>query len=135
MSAVYIPAPSAQPMSDALWGLSRPPAARSVKDTQYLFPWVTALDGSKWLMVDTEYAITVHAEAVLDGIADILQPFIDAGHLPADTNATLAVFIESKRGQRLAVYEAFPQFFKDQAKTRDQMISAGLLNKPELPKT
>jgi len=135
MSAAYIPAPSAQPLSDALWGLARPPSVRGTNDTQYLFPWVTALDGSKWLLVDTEYSITVHAEAVLDGIADILQPFIDAGQLPADTNTVLAALVESKRGRRLAVYEAFPQFFKDQAKTREQMIDAGLLNKPELPKT
>lgn len=132
---IYIPAPSAQPLSYALWGLARPPAVRSVNDTQYLFPWVSALDGSKWLMVDTEYSIMVHAEAVLDGIADILQPFVDAGQLPADTNVTLAAFVESQRGHRLAVYEAFPQFFKDQAKTRDHMTAAKLLNKPELPKT
>lgn len=132
---VYIPAPSAEPLSLALWGLSRPAAVRSVKDTQYLFPWVTALDGSKWLLVDAEYSIQVHAEAVLDGIADILQPFIDAGQLPPDTNTTLAVFVEVQRGQRLVVYDAFPQFFKAQAKTLEQMIDAGLLNKPELPKT
>ena len=95
-----------------------------------LFPWVTALDGALWLLVETSYEITVHAEAELDGIADILQPFIDGGHLPADTNTQLAALIESKRGEVLVVYEAFPPFFKDQAKTQQQMIDAGLLAGP-----
>lgn len=130
----YIPAPAAQPLSNALWGLSRPVMLRSENDTQFLFPWVTALDGSLWLLVDTEYSINVHEEAVMDGIADILQPFIDGGQLPADTNEVLALFIESKRGQRLVVYEAFPQFFKDQALELKDMIKAGLLaNEPTTP--
>lgn len=91
----------------------------------YLFPWVTALDGSLWLLVETNYEITVHVEAVLDGIADILQPFIDGGHLPADTNTQLSALIESKRGEVLVVYEAFPPFFKSQSKTHQQMIDEG----------
>lgn len=135
---VYIPAPSAQPLSDALWGLARPPDVRGAKDTKYLFPWVNALDGSLWLMVDTEYEFNVHAEAVLDGIADILQPFIDAGQLPADTNTVLAALVESKRGRRLAVYEAFPPIFKlkDEGnpnglgRTRTQLVEEGKLNAP-----
>ena len=60
-------------------------------------------------------------------IAVILQPWVDTGHLPADTNAQLAALIESKRGQQLVVYDAFPQLFKDMSKTLEQMISAGLL--------
>ena len=75
-------------------------------------------------------SIPVHADAILDGIGDVLQPWIDAGHLPPDTNTTLAALIESKRGQSLVVYEAFPQFFKDQSKTLEQMISAGWLAAP-----
>jgi hypothetical protein len=59
-------------------------------------------------VVDTDYEINVHADAVLAGIADILQPWIDAGHLPADTNTNLAALVESLRGQRLVVYDAFP---------------------------
>lgn len=114
----------------ALWGLSRPVSVRLSDDTQYLFPWITASDDSRWIMVDTGYAIPVHEEAVLDGIADILQPFIDGGQLPAETNEQLAAFIESKRGQSLVVYEAFPQFFKDQAKTYQQMIYCGLMSAP-----
>jgi hypothetical protein len=47
--------------------------------------------------------------------------------LPADTNTQLAALIESKRGHRLVVYDAFPQPFKDISKTLEQMIAAGLL--------
>jgi len=129
----FIPSSAAEPLSNALWSLSRPPAIRAEQDTQFLFGWVDALDGSRWLMVDTEYEINVHAEAELNGIADILQPWIDAGHLPADTNTQLAALVESKRGGRLVVYDAFPQLFKDMSKTREEMIAAGLLAEPQMP--
>lgn len=123
----FVPSSAAEPLSNALWGLSRPPEVRGPHDTQYLFPWVTALDATRWLVVDTAYEVNVHADAILDGIADILQPWIDAGDLPADTNTVLAAFVESKRGQKLVVYDAFPQFFKDLSKTHAEMIAAGLL--------
>lgn len=128
----FVPSSAAEPLSQALWGLSRPPHVRGEHDTRYLFGWITALDGSRWLMVPTDYTINVHAEAVLDGIADILQPWIDAGHLPANTNTVLAALVESLRGQRLVVYDAFPQLFKDMSKTREEMIAAGLLAEPQM---
>lgn len=128
----FVPSSAAEPLSQALWGLSRPPHVRGEDDTQYLFGWITALDDSRWLQVDTTYEINVHPDAVLDGIADILQPWIDAGHLPADTNTELAALVESLRGKRLVVYDAFPQLFKDMSKTREQMIAAGLLAEPQM---
>ena len=132
MSTFYIPSAAAQTLSDALWSLARPPEVRVPGDTEYLFPWVDDLQvpSKRWIIVDTTFDLLVHEDAILDGIGDVLQPWIDAGHLPADTNTTLAALIESKRGQRLVVYDAFPQFFKDQAKTLEQMISAGWLAAP-----
>lgn len=98
-----------------------------------MFDVISAVDdGSLWLRVDTTFTIRVNQDAVLDGIADILQPWIDSGHLPADTNTTLAAFVESKRGQDLTVYDAFPQLFKDMSLTTSQMISAGKIANPEV---
>lgn len=129
----YVPSSAAEALSNALWGLSRPPETRGPNDTQYLFGWITALDGSRWLVVDTDYEVNVHQDAVLDGIADILQPWIDAEHLPADTNTVLAELVEELRGRRLVVYDAFPQLFKDMSKTHQEMITAGLLAAAETP--
>jgi hypothetical protein len=126
----FIPSSAAEPLSQALWSLSRPPQVRGPNDTQYLFGWVNALDASRWLVVDTEFEINVHPDAELNGIADILQPWIDGWHLPANTNTQLAALVESKRGSRLVVYDAFPQLFKDMSKTREEMIAAGLLAEP-----
>lgn len=126
---LYIPTSgsnTAQALSNALWGLARPVAVRGDDVTQEMFGQMTMSNDSVWLQVDTEFTIPVHPEAELDGIADILQPFIDDGQLPADTNATLAAFIESKRGSSLVVYQAFPQFFKDQAKTQAELQTLGL---------
>lgn len=129
----YVPASAAEPLSNALWSLTRPPHVRQPADTQYLFGWIDDLQGGRWLVVDTTFTIPVHVEAVLDGIADILQPWIDDGLLPADTNDVLAAFVESKRGQALTVYEAFPQLFKDMSLTHAQMIAAGKIPNPEMP--
>jgi hypothetical protein len=74
--------------------------------------------------VDTTFTIRVHQDAVLDGIADILQPWIDDGSLPPNTNDNLSAFIESMRGQMLTVYDAFPQLFKDMSKDTAEMINA-----------
>lgn len=121
-------ASAAVPLTEALWGLSRPTEVRGARDTRAMFAIVTATDASVWLMVDTEFDIPVHQDAVLNGIADVLQPWIDEGVLPEDTNETLGAFIESKRGQRMIPWEAFPQFFQDASKTREELVSLGLLN-------
>ena len=126
---LYIPTSgtsTAQALSNALWGLARPVSVRGNDVTQEMFGSMTMGNASVWLQVDTEFTIPVHAEAELDGIADILQPFVDDGQLPADTNATLAAFIESKRGSSLVVYQAFPQFFKNQAKSQAELQTLGL---------
>lgn len=124
---LYIPSSVSESLSGALWALARPLSLQESNVTQFLFGWVVATDGTTWLEVDTESQIRVHPDAELGGIADILRPWIDQGHLPAATNTQLAAIIESKRGQRLAVYDAFPQLFKDMSKTLQQMIAAGLL--------
>lgn len=126
---LYIPTSGdnvARALSNALWALTRPVPVRGDDVTQEMFGPLTMTNGSVWLQVDTEFSISVHAQAELDGIADILQPFITSGHLPPDTNAQLAAFIESKRGSTLVVYEAFPAFFKGQAKTQTDLQGLGL---------
>lgn len=126
----YIPISSVETcdaLSAALWALSRPASVRDDADgTTRLFGQRTMADGSVWLCVDTEFEIPVHAEAELGGIAGILQPWIDDGLLPADTITQLEDLIESKKGDRLVVYDVFPQLFKDQSKTQTELESAGL---------
>lgn len=129
----YVPSSAAAALTSALWGLARPAHLRTADDTQGMFGYVDDLQtpSKRWLEVETTFTIPVHPEAELDGIADILQHWIDAGQLPADANTVLAAFIERKRGQHLIVYDAFPQLFKDMSKTHEEMIQAGYLN-PEV---
>ena len=127
----FVPVTQVEPLTRALWRLAVPDPETGATDK--MFEVVTALDdGTTWLVVDTTFTIRVHADAVLDGIADILQPWIDSGHLPADTNDTLALLVESKRGHDLTVYDAFPQLFKDMSLTTAQMIAAGKLANPDV---
>ncbi|CAB4163643.1 hypothetical protein UFOVP806_34 [uncultured Caudovirales phage] len=125
---LYTPSSAVDSLSGALWALARPPSAQAGNVTQFLFGWVVATDRTRWLEVDTECQILVHPDAELGGIAEILQPWIDKGHLPADTNDELAALINRMRGKRFVIYDAFPQVFKDMSKTHDQMVSDGLLS-------
>jgi len=127
----FVPGTQVETLTRALWRLAVPDPETGATDK--MFEVITALDdGSRWLMVDTTFTIRVHEQAVLDGIVDILQPWIDDGYLPADTNTNLAVFVESKRGELLTVYDAFPQLFKDMSKTTQEMIDAGWLANPAI---
>jgi len=138
---LYIPAPAARAMSDALWSLSRPASVRSQDDTQYLFPWVKALDDSRWLVVDTDFEINVHPLADTASIIAVLQPYEDSGALPAGTLEGLSAYVEANRGQKLVVYEAFPALFKLKdtdnptglGRTFEQMIQEKRLPNPTLP--
>lgn len=125
---VYVPSSAAEDLSNALWGLTRPPEVRNPQDTQYLFSWRDDLLGTRQLIVDTEFEILIHPEADYAPIGLILQPWIDSGHLPADTNAVLSALIDSKRGQMMVVYDAFPAFFKSLALTQEQMIAANKMS-------
>jgi hypothetical protein len=123
----YIPLSAAEDLSRELWAIARPSTIRHDGDTEFMFGWIDDVNGQRWIEVHDDFSIIVHTEAELGGIAAILQPWIDQGHLPSDTNTQLAALIELKRGHRLVVYDAFPQPFKDMAKTHEQMIAAGLL--------
>lgn len=128
---VYLPvSQSAQSLSVALWSLSRPAGLRVQQDTQYLFPWATAVDGSQWLEVDVSYEINVHPQADATQLAAILQPWADADNLMAEPNVQLEAMVDSNRGGKLTAWSVFPQALKDLAKTRQQMIDAGLLEQP-----
>ncbi len=122
----FVPSSVAELLSEKLWALSLPPGTESGEVSEMLFEPFTDTAGGHWLIVDTEFSITVHQEAELDGIADILQPWIDAGSLPPDTNATLAAFIESNRGGLIVPWNAFPQLFRDMGKTFEQMQADNL---------
>lgn len=127
----YVPASQGEPLTRALWRLAVPdPETGATNQMFEVFDDI--LEGKRWLMVDTSFAIRVHERAVLEGIADILQPWIDEGDLPVDTNDTLGAYIENMRGQMMIVYDAFPQLFKDMSLTQEQMIAAGKIPNPDV---
>lgn len=125
---LYLPSSIADELSVALWQLAKPQPQPD--DTSRMFGAITALDGSTHLEVEDTFEIAIHPQASLGALATILQPWIDNGSLPADTLTNLASLVESKRGQRLIVWDAFPQLFKDMSKTYEQMVAAGLLEEP-----
>jgi len=129
----YVTSSQAAVLTEHLYGLQRPPAVRDAGEiTTAMFPWCQALNGTRWLVVDTSYAIHVHAEAELDGIADILQPWVGHGLVQGDIDA-LETLVLASRGGTLVVYDAFPQLFRDASKTHAEMIAAGLLAESVTP--
>ena len=97
-----------------------------------MFGSITCTDGSVWLLVDTEFDISVHSDAELDELVDILQPWIDSGELPTNTIVTLTNYINDHRNRRMIPWEAFPQLFKDMSKTYDELVDLGLLRNPAM---
>ena len=126
----FVPASQGEPLTRALWRLAVPDQETGATDKMFEVFDDLQTPSQRWLMVDTTFAIRVHEQAVFDGITDILQPWIDDGYLPADTNTNLAAFVESKRGEMLTVYDAFPQLFKDMSKTAEEMQALNLLPQP-----
>ena len=124
---LYVPSSAAEKLSRALWALSSPPAIRPAGNTEFMFGWVNDIHGQRWIEVHDDFSIVIHLDAELGGIASVLQPWIDAGRLPADTCTQLAALLDANRGQRVVVYDFFPQLFKDMGKTYEQMVEAGLL--------
>jgi len=94
----YIPSSAAEELSRALYALARPLTIRQEGDTEFMFGWIDDANNQRWIEVHDDFSIVVHPDAELGPIADILQPWIDAGKLPPDTNTQLAAVIESKRG-------------------------------------
>jgi hypothetical protein len=92
-----------------------------------MFAAIVMLDGSVWLEVETEYDVPIHADAALGDIIGILQPWVDSGELGVQTLDTLASHIDTMKGKRMNVWDAFPQLFKDQSRSREELISMGLI--------
>ena len=130
---LFVPGADALAMSMALYELHRPLSIRDPQDgTTALFGVREAADKSLWLAVDTALEIRIHPLASLNTIAAILQPFEADGRLPAGTLAGLAAYVEAHRGQRIVVYDAFPDYFKAQALDEAQMIEQGKLSTPAI---
>lgn len=125
----YVPtskATVALTLSDALWGLTRPPAIRDAKDTARMFGARTMTDGSVWLVVDTEFTIPVHALADVTPIAEILEPFVEVGAIEYYGLIELFDLIEVTRGQSLNVWESFPQYWMGLAHDEEDLRTLNL---------
>jgi hypothetical protein len=126
----YVPSSAAATLSAALWNLASPPEQRAEGATSLMFGWVDDLHGQRWLEVHDDFSIIVHPAAVLDGIADILQPWVGQGLVQADIDALEALVLAS-RGQRLTLWDAFPTLFQELSMDEAGMVAAGKLSEPE----
>lgn len=131
---VYIPSSVAEALSVKLWSLSDPTPTRG---TTALFEVEVELDQSTWLVVPVDLSIPLHETANMEGIAEILQPWVGHGIEQADIDR-LEQMVVANRGRRLVVYEAFPPIFKlkDEGnpnglgRTRAQLVEEKKLNAP-----
>ena len=124
---LFVPTSSgatADALSEALWQLSSP---NKTLETTSLFMRRLMLDGSTWLVVDTELVITVHKDADMSPIIGILEPWVDGGFLDASEMQALVDAVENARGGELNAWSAFPEFFKERSKHEAELISLGLI--------
>lgn len=131
---IITPASRAAELTARLWALSDPNPTRG---TDSLFPIVLLNDGTTCWEVDTEYSLPILEDAELNGIADLLRPWVGHGILQSDIDRLEELVLEN-RGKRLVVYRAFPPIFKLRdagnpsglGRTRAQLIEEGKLNAP-----
>jgi len=130
----FVPASKVRELSEALFALSRPPSVRKPGEvTSAACAVRTDLKGDTWIELDDQREVYVHPVATLGEIPEILQPFIDAEEIPADTVQQLQALVDASRGTRIKVYPRFPQPFQDASLTYDQMIAAERLALPSFP--
>ena len=141
MSEILIPSTMAEELSSALWALARPPQMSDGHEvTRRMFGQIKDLQGADWLVVETDFGIHVHPDAELNGIADILEPWVGQGIEQVDIDR-LRQTVVAHRGRRMVVYGAFPPIFKLQeaenptglGRTREQMLQENRLANPILP--
>ena len=135
----YVPASTetnALLLSDALFALAVPSHLQPSDGLQDAFEVLTALNGSPWLVVPDEFTLVMHPQAEINGLADVLQPYVSQGHIPAGTIAGLKAWIEATRvlptvaERTFCPWDKFPAFFKGLSKSWQGMVDAGLLAFP-----
>jgi hypothetical protein len=127
---LYLPSTMAAAFCQRLEALARVPERRARADMESQFGVIVDLHGDTWLEMDSCADMVLDAQADLAGITELMQAWVDDGLVPAETLGKLLALLESRRGELLFFHEAFPQVFKDQAKSRRQMIDEGLLEHP-----
>ncbi len=132
----YIPVlnpAAAEKLSRSLWALSRPVAVQSSDVTKRLFSFITATDGTIWLQTETTATLPIHQLAELTGVLEVMQPLIDGGQIPPTAPTNLTSAITAAKGTSLNIYGILPLFFTSRSKTREELISLGLLTIPTNP--
>jgi hypothetical protein len=130
---LYIPSIMAASLIEKLESLAGSRWLHRSAEEPPLHEVVTDLHGDCWLELDTAASMTLSPTADLGGVARLMQPWLADGLMPADTLTNLLALLEARRGEFLFVHEALPQVFKDLAKTRQQMMDAGLLGRRGAP--
>lgn len=131
---VVTPSSRAAELTAMLWALSD---SNPRCGTNALFPIVVLKDGTTCLEVDTEFSLPILEDAELNGIADLLRPWVGHGILQSDID-WLEQMVVANRGRRLVIYEAFPPIFKLKdaenpnglGRTRAQLVEEKKLNAP-----
>jgi len=113
-------------LTSALWSLTRPINIRESNDTSNMFATKVMTDGSVWLQVDTNFTIPVHLDADIEPIIDILEPFVALNYIDNIDLQNLIDLIEVSKGNELNVFESFPQFWINSAKTENEIKTMGI---------
>ena len=126
----YLPMTSeanGEAVSERIFACSRPVSVRDPADvtTKYqdIIKHPTA---DAWAMpIDETEDIYVHPAADEHIFDDLLDAHISAGIVTADEKGDLQTALSLAKGERLVIFECFPQFWRDNAKDESTMIAEG----------
>lgn len=114
-------------LSRRLFELSRPQALECKGcTTTHLLSWIVhPVSGSVMMEIPEGYNMPVHQIADGETVRPIVQPFVTAGKVTKSEVDGLVALVRTKIGERLAVWDIIPNFWKEMNQTREQLVADG----------
>lgn len=106
-------------LSEAMWQLCLPIDQRQPNDTNQAFEVLLGANGQTYVNMPDDFAAALHPDADAAPVTALLQPFENAGHVPAGTTAALVAWVNATRvlptpeERTFVLWDKFPDYFKN----------------------
>lgn len=131
---LYIPTntlETAQAISKTFYELSRPESVRNGKDvTQYYCSWLVHPITQAVVLQIPDISLYIHSEADETIFDEFIQPLVDSGEIPESEITNTQTLIEVSKGKTVSIIDILPSFWKQQAKTQEQIQKENWFQSP-----
>lgn len=110
--------PAGKAVSEIMWQLCLPASERQGGVTNRAFGVIVGANNQTYVCMSDTFQGVLHPDADSAQMVAMLQPFENAGHLPAGTVADLVAWINATRAlptpaeRTFTLWDKFPDYFK-----------------------